>query len=159
AAVALLLAAVFGLAARAADARAAGAAGVSPVQYLSTGALGTAAGEAVLGLRTPYFEPPALSDPSQPGFTINSGPDQPDPFMYQHDGQYYLFTSQDGVPTNVPVRSGTVVGRWSAPTDALPDPPVWAVHGVMWAPDVAQLGNHYMLYFTSQLAGVASPTM
>jgi hypothetical protein len=159
AAVALMLAAVFGLAARTADARAAGAAGVSPVQYLSTGALGAAAGEAALGLRTPYFEPPALSDTSQPGFTINSGPDQPDPFMYQQDGRYYLFTSQDGVPTNVPVRSGTVVGRWNAPTDALPDPPAWAVHGVMWAPDVAQLGNHYMLYFTSQLAGVTTPTM
>jgi hypothetical protein len=159
AALALMLAAVLALAAHTADARAADAAGVSPVQYLSTGALGGAAGEAALGLRTPYFEPPALSDSSQPGFTINSGPDQPDPFMYQQDGRYFLFTSQDGVPTNVPVRSGTVVGRWNTPTDALPDPPVWAVHGVMWAPDVAQFGNHYMLYFTSQLAGVTSPTM
>jgi hypothetical protein len=149
------MAAVFGLGAH----TAAGAAGVTPVQYLSTGALGAAAGEAALGLRTPYFEPPALSDPSQPGFTINSGPDQPDPFMYQQGGRDYLFTSQDGVPTNVPVRSGAVVGRWNASTYALPDPPIWAVHGVMWAPDVAQIGNHYMLYFTSQLVGVALPTM
>ena len=98
-------------------------AGVSPVLYLSTGALGAAAGDAALGFRTGYYEPPALSDPALPGFTINSGADQPDPFMYQDGGRYYLFTSQDGVPTNVPVRSGTVVGRWDTPTDALPDPP------------------------------------
>ena len=29
----------------------------------------------------------------------------------------------------------------------------------MWAPDAAQFGNHFMLYFTSQLAGVSPPTM
>jgi hypothetical protein len=30
-----------------------------------------------VGLQTPYFDPPALSNPSTPGFTINSGADQP----------------------------------------------------------------------------------
>jgi beta-xylosidase len=29
----------------------------------------------------------------------------------------------------------------------------------MWAPDVAQFGNHYMMYFTSDLAGSSPPTM
>ncbi len=134
-------------------------AGLSPVLYLSTGALGAVAADAALGFRTGYYEPPALGDPALPGFTINSGADQPDPFMYQDGGRYYLFTSQDRVPTNVPVRSGTVVGRWDAPTDALPDPPAWATPGMVWAPDVAQFGDHYMLYFTSQLAGVTPPTM
>ncbi len=110
-------------------------------------------------MRTPYFEPPALGDPATPGFTINSGADQPDPFMTQVGGRYYLFTSQDKVPQNVPVRSGTVVGQWGAPTDALPAPPPWAAPGVTWAPDVAQFGSHYMLYFTAQLAGVSPPTM
>ena len=28
-----------------------------------------------------------------------------------------------------------------------------------WAPDVAPFGDHFMLYFTSQLAGVSPPTM
>ncbi len=84
--------------------------GVSPTQYLSMGALGAAAGDTAIGLQTPYFDPPALSDPSSPGFTVNSGADQPDPFMLQQDGRYYLFTSQDKVPQNVPVRSGAAVG-------------------------------------------------
>ena len=156
AAIALALAGVFGLGDPTARAQ---EAGVSPVLYLSTGALGAAAGDAALGLRTPYYEPPTLSDPAQPGFTINTGADQPDPFVIQEDGRYYLFTSQDRVPTNVPVRSGTVVGRWGAPSDALPDPPAWAEPGVMWAPDVAQFGNHYMLYFSSMLRNVSPGTM
>jgi hypothetical protein len=150
------LAAIFGLGVLNAGAR---TADVSPQQYLSTGALGAAAGDTAVGLQTPYFDPPALSNPSSPGFTINSGADQPDPFMLQQGGRYYLFTSQDKVPQNVPVRSGMSVGQWGTPTDALPDPPAWAQPGVMWAPDVAQFGNHFLLYFTSQLKGVSPSTM
>ncbi len=159
AALSLTAAAIVGLDSHTAGARTASEDGVSPQLYLSTGALGAAAGDDALGLRTSYYEPPALTDPAQPGFTINSGADQPDPFMYQAGGRYYLFTSQDLVPTNVPVRSGTVVGRWGPPTDALPDPPAWAQPGVMWAPDVARFGDHYMLYFSSMLRGVSPGTM
>ena len=155
----LALAGIVGLGVLSTGARAANDSEVSPAQYLSTGALGAAAGDTALGLQTPYFEPPALSDPATPGFTINSGADQPDPFMFQQEGRYYLFTSQDEVPQNVPVRSGSVVGQWGAPSDALPDPPAWAAPGVMWAPDVAQFGDHYLLYFTSQLRGVSPSTM
>jgi len=155
-ALALALAGVVGLGDSSARAQ---EAGVSPVLYLSTGALGAAAGNDALGLRTPYYEPPALPDPDQPGFTINSGADQPDPFMYQVGGRYYLFTSQDRVPTNVPVRSGTVVGSWGTPTDALPDPPVWAEPGVMWSPDVARFGSHYILYFSTMVRNVSPGLM
>jgi beta-xylosidase len=52
-----------------------------------------------------------------------------------------------------------VFGQWGAPSDALPDPPAWATPHAMWAPDVAQFGNHYMMYFTSDLAGSSPPTM
>ena len=121
--------------------------------------LGSAVGTTALGLRTSYYEPPALSDPQNPGAVVNSGPDQPDPFVFVQNGRYYLFTSQDQVPQDVPVRSGTVFGQWGAPSDALPDPPAWATPHAMWAPDVAQFGNHYMMYFTSDLAGSSPPTM
>ena len=132
---------------------------MSPVLYLSTGALGAAAGDAALGLRTPYSEPPTLSDPARPAFTINPGADQPDPFVDQEGGRHYLFTSQDRVPTNVPVRPGSVVGRWGAPSDALPDPPAWAGPRVMWAPDVAQFGDHYVPHFSSMLRNVSPGRM
>jgi hypothetical protein len=121
--------------------------------------LGSALGTTALGLRTPYYGPPALADPQDPGMIVNSGSDQPDPFVFVQNGRYYLFTSQDRVPQEVPVRSGTVFGRWGAPSDALPDPPTWATPGAMWAPDVARFGNHYMLYFTSALSGSSPPTM
>lgn len=121
--------------------------------------LGSAVGTSALGLRTSYYEPPALSDPQNPGAIVNSGPDQPDPFVFVQNGRYYLFTSQDQVPQEVPVRSATVFGQWGAPSDALPDPPAWATPQAMWAPDVAQFGNHYMLYFTSAVAGSSPPTM
>jgi beta-xylosidase len=155
----LALAGTFGVGALSAGARTDDAASVTPEQYLSTGALGAAAADNALGLRSAYFDPPALTDPSTPGFTINSGADQPDPFVFQQGGRYYLFTSQDKVPQNVPVRSGTSVDQWGGPSDALPDPPAWAEPGVMWAPDVAQFGNHFLLYFTSQLKGVSPSTM
>jgi hypothetical protein len=121
--------------------------------------LGSAVGTTALGLRTSYYQPPALADPQNPGMIVDSGADQPDPFVFVQNGRYYLFTSQDRVPQVVPVRSGTVFGQWGAPSDALPDPPAWATPHAMWAPDVAQFGNHYMMYFTSDLAGSSPPTM
>jgi hypothetical protein len=142
------------------NARAARVAHVSRESALSTAStLGSAVGTSALGLRTSYYEPPALSDPQDPGGIVNSGPDQPDPFVFVQSGRYYLFTSQDQVPQDVPVRSTTVFGQWGAPSDALPDPPAWATPHAMWAPDVARFGNHYMLYFTSDLAGSSPPTM
>ncbi len=158
-ALALGLAGFSGLDAPTAGAHVARESSVSPFLAASASALGTAVGDSALGLQTPYFEPTQLQDPADPGYTIASGADQPDPFVYVQGGEYYLFTSQDEVPQNVPVRSGPGVGQWGAVTDALPDPPPWSVPGKMWAPDVAQFGNDYVLYFTSQLAGVTPQTM
>jgi hypothetical protein len=165
-AVSLGVAAVVSLHAPNAGAGAAREAGVARVAHLgrmaaltTASTLGAAVGTSALGLRTSYSQPPALADPQNPGIIVNSGPDQPDPFVYVQNGRYYLFTSQDRVPQEVPVRSGTVFGQWSAPSDALPDPPAWATPDTMWAPDVASFGNHYMLYFTSELAGSSPPTM
>lgn len=152
-----------------AGARAAREAGLAHLSHLShlgrdaalssASVLGAAVGNSALGLQTSYYDPPALTDPQHPGAIVNSGPDQPDPFVFVQNGRSYLFTSQDRVPQNVPVRSASVFGQWGAPSDALPDPPPWAVPGVTWAPDVAQFGSDYLLYFTAQLAGAAQRTM
>jgi hypothetical protein len=149
-----------------AGAGAAREAGVARVAHLSRTAAqapastpGSAVGAAALGSRTSYYEPPALTDWEHPGFIVNSGPDQPDPFVFVQNGRYFLFTSQDQVPQDVPVRTGTVFGQWGAPSDALPAPPAWSTPHAMWAPDVAPFGNYYMMYFTSDLAGSSPPTM
>ncbi len=101
-AVTLGVAGVFSLHAPNAGARTAREAGVSRVAQLGVMAalppastLGAAVGTTTLGLRTSYYEPPALSDPQNPGAVVNSGPDQPDPFVFVQNGRYYMFTSQD----------------------------------------------------------------
>jgi hypothetical protein len=114
--------------------------------------LGSATADSALGLPIPYYEPAKVPDPATPGLTIDSGADQPDPFMLAQDGRYYLFTSEDRVPANVPVRTGTRIGTWGPMTDALPDLPAWATPGETWAPDVHRFGDHYMLYFTAAVA-------
>jgi beta-xylosidase len=100
-----------------------------------------------------------LADPTRPGVIDQTGWDEPEPFVIVQGGSYYLFTSQSNEPQNVPVRSATAFGQWGARVDALPDPPAWATPGIMWAPDVAQFGSHYILYFTAQLASQAQHTM
>jgi beta-xylosidase len=134
-------------------------ASVAPLLAQSASTLGTAAANSALGLQSSYFQPPQLVEGAQPGFTIDAGADQPDPFMFEQGGEYYLFTSQDKDHANVPVHEGTVVGAWGPEVDALPHLPAWAVPGIVWAPDMAQFGEHYMLYFTAQLAGVSPQTM
>jgi beta-xylosidase len=103
---------------------------------------------------TAYYEPPALTNPAHPGIVIASGRDLPDPFILVDHSRFYLFTSASGLPQNVPVRSGTELGKWGPITDALPKWPRWAGHGLEWAPDVHQFGDHYVMYFTA----VTKPT-
>jgi hypothetical protein len=134
-------------------------AAIAPLPAQSAGTLGTAAADSALGLQNSYFQPPQLAERAQPGFTIDAGADQPDPFMFEQGGEYYLFTSQDKDHANVPVHEGATIGAWGPEVDALPNLPPWAVPGVVWAPDVAQFGAHFMLYFTAQLAGVSPQTM
>ena len=111
------------------------------------------------GVPASVDEPPALADPDEPAIIDHTGWDDADPFVFVQNGRYYLFTTQSDEPQNVPVRSGPAFGQWGPITDALPDLPGWAAAEVTWAPDVAQFGNHYMLYFSAQLASQAKHTM
>ena len=99
-------------------------------------------------------EPAPAPDLAAPGVTISSGADQPDPFMTEVGGQYYLFSSAltvglDQTFANVPVRAARVIGQWGPVQDALPMLPKWAEQGFTWAPDVHKFGSHYVLYFTA----------
>ncbi len=74
------------------------------------------------------------------------------------NGEYLLFSStafgnhQDNVPV--------FVGRahdWSAPADALPVLPSWALPlaqgGTTWQPQVDRLGSQYVLYYAATVRG------
>ncbi len=121
-------------------------------------ALGAATGPSALGLRSSYYQPAALANPSQPAIIDHTGWDEPDPYVFVQNGSYYLFTSSSNEPQNVPVRSASAFGQWGPVTDALPSLPAWATANTMWAPDVAQFGNHYMLYFTTQTQHLGDST-
>lgn len=131
---------------------------VAHVSKATAAALGAAVGQSALGLRSSYYQPAALADPSQPAIIDHTGWDEPDPFVFVQNGSYYLFTSSSNEPENVPVQSASAFGQWGPVTDALPDLPAWATASTMWAPDVAQFGNHYMLYWTSQTQHVTPST-
>jgi len=152
--VALGTATVLSFHAPSAGAREAGVGRVAHVGRVSlltpTSTLGSAVGDTALGLPTSYDEPLTLADPAKPGIIDTTGWDEPDPFVLVQDNRYYLFTSRSDETENMPVRSAPFFGSWGPPSDALPDLPAWATPDVMWAPDVAEFGNHFMLYFTSQ---------
>jgi hypothetical protein len=113
------------------------------------------------GAASGYESPPPAADPAAPGTFVSFGGDETDPFMDVDDGTYYLFTSREahGTVANVPVRTGTVVGRWGPVSDALPQLPPWAAPGWAWAPDVHRFGDHDVLYFTALLRGSSPATM
>jgi hypothetical protein len=108
--------------------------------------------------RATSSEPPPSPTPGAPARTILEGPDPTDPFMVRIDGRYFLYTSEGTSYLNVPVRTGTRIGRWSQPVDALPRLPAWAAGGLTWAPDVQKVSGGWALYFTALMAGFTPAT-
>jgi hypothetical protein len=108
--------------------------------------------------RAAVTEPPHLLDTSAPGRQILTGPDPTDPIMLDVEGRYFLYTSEGTSTLNVPLRTGSRPGRWSAPTDALPVLPAWAQGGRTWAPDVHRVSGGWALYFTALVRGIDPPT-
>ena len=97
--------------------------------------------------------PPPDRVPVAPGTELAAGLDQSDPFLTVADGRYVLITSggTGHDPVNVPVVTSTDFVHWTAPVDALPDLPAWAVPGFTWAPDLHRFGSDYALFFTAMM--------
>src|SRR6185369_16181775 len=79
----------------------------------------------------------------------------PDAFVLPQRSQFIAYATNNGV--NVPVAVSRDLVSWSfAPEpatgkvrDALPRLGTWAKEGFTWAPEVLQLGNRYLLYYTA----------
>jgi beta-xylosidase len=105
--------------------------------------------------------------PSDPQFVPVFKENFPDPFVLLHGSEFIAYSTNDG--PNVPVAVSRDLVHWSFATDsagnkldALPKLGSWAKTGFTWAPEVLQLGNRYLLYYTasdraksSQCIGVA----
>jgi beta-xylosidase len=123
---------------------------VAVIMVVATAQLVTSSGTPA-GAATPAAALPApAASPQSPGRVILSGPDSTDPFMVKVGNRYYLYDSQQYY-LNVPMRTGTTIGRWSKPIDVLPHLPAWAKTGFTWAPDVHQVAGGWALYFTALL--------
>ena len=84
-----------------------------------------------------------------PVFTENF----PDPFVLPHGAEFIAYSTNDG--PNVPVATSRDLVHWSFATlggrriDAMPRLGSWAKPGFTWAPEVLQLGDKYLLYYTA----------
>lgn len=74
-----------------------------------------------------------------------------DPFVLKAaDGYYAYATNASGA--NVQVAKSTDLVKWQVLTDAMPAPGTWTKLGgsLIWAPEVLQAGEKYILYYTAR---------
>ena len=105
-------------------------------------------------------EPPVSHTPDAPAVIIAKvrGTDLSGASLEVENGDYLLFTSTafGNKRDNVPVFVGRP-GDWSAPVDALPVLPPWALPvaqgGTTWQPEIERFGSHYVLYYSATVRG------
>lgn len=92
----------------------------------------------------------------EPSFVPVFQQDFPDAFVLPHGPQFIAYATNNGV--NVPVAVSNDLTHWAfagdparpgKPLDALPKLGSWAKEGFTWAPEVLQLGDKYLLYYTA----------
>lgn len=93
---------------------------------------------------------------AEPPFVPVFKEDFPDAFVLPHDGMFIAYATNDG--PNVPIAISNDLVHWSFAADpangrkqrdALPKLGSWAKTGFTWAPEVLQLGDRYLLYYTA----------
>lgn len=73
----------------------------------------------------------------------------PDPFILRSGATYHAYAT-NGSGGNVPHAVSKDLVNWTAAGDALPKLPAWVKPGLTWAPEVARLGNKYLMYYTAR---------
>lgn len=91
---------------------------------------------------------------SEPSFAPVLRENFPDAFVLLHRGQFIAYSTNDG--PNVPMATSADLVHWAFVTnpdgkrrDAMPKLAPWAKTGFTWAPEVLQLGNKFLLYYTA----------
>ena len=118
----------------------------APVALRAFHTLFLAASGVLLAAAEPYTQ-----DAFVPVFQENF----PDSFVLPHGSQFIAYATNNGA--NVPIAVSRDLVTWGFaldPTtgkarDALPHLGAWAKEGFTWAPEVLQLGNRYLLYYTA----------
>jgi hypothetical protein len=91
-----------------------------------------------------------------------------DPFVYCAEGRFVVVAS-NWAGVHVPVATSPDLSAWvveagddGAPLDALPELPAWVLNARgarpdVWAPEVAHLGERWVLYFSARHATARTP--
>lgn len=73
----------------------------------------------------------------------------PDPFVLEADGQWYAYATQNTFGTFPILRSDDLV-TWSVVGNGMPELAPWASVGRHWAPEVVQIEDQYLAYYTAK---------
>src|SRR6476661_6067287 len=97
---------------------------------------------------------PVASVAADPSFVPVFREDFPDAFVLLHGSEFIAYATNNG--PNVPMAISKDLVHWAfvgdsngKQRDALPRLSSWAKTGFTWAPEVMQLGNRYLLYYTA----------
>lgn len=110
-------------------------------------------------LRRPFGPPPGESNGRPPRPREMFDPTHPsvhDPVMAKEDSTYYLFMTGMGVS----ILSSTDLLTWQQAGSVFTTPPQWALDSVSgyrghtWAPDIARVGDQWVLYYSCSSFGV-----
>lgn len=104
--------------------------------------------------------PPATSEPTRLPATntpqvgeVFQNPilkqDFPDPFVLQDKDAYYAYATNTA-GSNVSLARSTDLVHWDRLSDALPALPKWAKPTYTWAPEVIEIGDIYVMYYTAR---------
>lgn len=77
----------------------------------------------------------------------------PDPAVLWADGSFYLY-STNGSRGRMPVLRSPDLVDWTVVGDGMPDIAPWSVSGWHWAPEVIQVGERFLSYYTARRADI-----
>ncbi len=75
--------------------------------------------------------------------------DYPDPHVIEVGDTYYLYAT-NGSGRNVQAARSQDLVKWELLTDAMPVLGKWVKPGLTWAPEVMQIGEQFILYYTAR---------
>ena len=111
--------------------------------------LALVAASVITVLLTGCTAPAVAPEPTEePGIVPVIDRDFPDPDVLLVDGTWFAYATNDA-ESNVQVATSTDLLEWTALPDAMPVLPDWVEVGDTWAPDVAEVGGGFVLYFTA----------
>jgi beta-xylosidase len=68
-------------------------------------------------------------------------------------GQTYVAYATNSVAGNIQIIESTDLTHWTAVGNALPSLPAWAEPNFTWAPSLASIDGHFLLYYAADVAG------